>query len=71
MIHLIPLSAHNAAIVSSTHDPMENEPRPNGIACPACAKELIDLHPNSIMLTFPPKKSVFCRKCGWSGTRLC
>ena len=68
---LIPLSEHNALIEASVHDPMGNEPRPNGIACPSCGKELVDTSPNMILTSHPPLKNVFCRKCGWSGTRLC
>lgn len=67
---LITLEEHNAAMITSVADPMLNESRPNGIACPKCHRELCDLHPNRILTSLPPKKSVLCRRCGWSGTRL-
>lgn len=70
MTKLIPLSEHNATILRSTHDWMCNDPRPNGIACEKCGAELLDTNPNMVLTSMPPKKSVHCKKCGWSGYRL-
>jgi len=69
--HLISLSDFNSGILRSWHDPMLNESRPNGIACEKCGKELLDTHPNMILTSLPPQKSVHCKGCGFKGTRLC
>ena len=38
-------------------------PRPNGIACPKCGKEMHDLNAN-VLTSIPPKKAVSCLECG-------
>jgi len=68
---LISLSDHNAAIVNSVTDPFTNEPRPNGIACEKCGKELVDIAPNAVCAFAPLRKAVRCPACGWIGDRLC
>ncbi len=45
-------------------------PRPNGIACPMCGKELQDSTPLLTMTSNPPQKAVDCPACGWSGQRI-
>ncbi len=70
-LKLISLSDNNKAISESVADPLYGESRPNGISCPACFKELVDVAPNRILLTDPPKKAIRCKRCGWSGYRLC
>lgn len=47
-----------------------NEPRPNGIACPNCAEELVDSNPMITLTSFPPKKNVNCTKCDYVGYRV-
>ena len=40
------------------------EPVPNGIACPKCGEELVDvgsIHP----LSNPPQKQIYCPGCGY------
>ena len=46
------------------------EPRPNGIACPHCAEELVDSNPMITFTSFPPKKNVNCSKCDYVGYRI-
>lgn len=41
-----------------------------GIACPECGSELIDSNPHSILVSWPPKKTVHCSKCGYKGDRI-
>lgn len=38
-------------------------PRPNGIACPKCGKEMHDRNGN-ILTSYPPRKAVICLECG-------
>ena len=47
-----------------------SEPRPNGISCPNCAKELVDSNPMMTLTSFPPKKNVNCTKCDYVGYRI-
>jgi uncharacterized protein with PIN domain len=68
---LITLEDHNAAILTSVADPMLNESRPNGIACPKCSAELLDVTPGMVCAFAPLRKSVRCDKCGFLGDRLC
>lgn len=68
--NLVSLEEHNATIQASVHDWMMNEPRPNGVACPKCAQELVDVTPNMVLQSLPPKKAVRCQSCGWRGERL-
>ena len=42
----------------------------NGIKCPQCEEELFDTHPNIILSSLPPQKSIHCATCGWQGYRL-
>lgn len=44
-------------------------PMPNGIECPECKKELMDLDSN-ILCSFPPKRNIGC-ECGYRGYRYC
>jgi hypothetical protein len=45
-------------------------PRPNGIACPGCGKELVDFEPGVLLLSNPPHVRTACPACGWKGTRV-
>jgi len=47
-----------------------NEPLPNGIACPKCGKELLDVQRAITVSGRPPKKNVWCPACDWRGTRV-
>lgn len=67
---LISLKDWDNMVRSGVADPMLNQPRPNGISCPKCGHELVDITPNLILLTHPAQKAIRCRKCGWSGKRL-
>ena len=46
-------------------------PVPNGIACPKCGFELMDTHPNQILTSHPPQKTIGCVniECGYTGMR--
>ena len=43
-------------------------PQPNGLTCPKCGKEMMDLD-NSILCSYPPKKNIGC-ECGFRGYRI-
>lgn len=47
-----------------------NDPRPNGIACPRCGKELWDSCPMITLTSHPAQKNVHCPDCGHRGYRL-
>lgn len=61
------LEQHNQEIQDSAWKPY---PRPNGIECPLCKAELLDINSN-VLLSYPGQKEVKCSKCVWTGTRLC
>lgn len=42
---------------------------PNGIACPKCNNELYDTE-DLVTLSFPPKRSIMCTKCNYTGYRI-
>lgn len=44
--------------------------RLNGIQCPNCNKELYDIKPNILLASYPPKKSIVCNNCGYTGYRI-
>jgi len=46
-------------------------PRPNGIACPKCAHELVDTNQGITLASYPPQKDVSCPECGYRGYRWC
>jgi uncharacterized protein with PIN domain len=47
-------------------------PVKNGIACPNCGEELVDVNPNEVLTSNPPKKFIKCQneKCSYAGYRL-
>ena len=48
----------------------DNSPRLNGIECPKCGCELFDSAPMITMTSSPPKKSIMCNACGYTGYRI-
>lgn len=49
---------------------MDNSPRLNGIACPACGAELYDSNPMITLTSMPLQKNVHCSKCDYIGYRI-
>lgn len=47
-----------------------NAPRPSGIACTVCGKELMDSNPMLTLMSSPPQKNVHCPACGFMGYRV-
>ena len=43
---------------------------PNGVACPECGAELMDTHPNNVLMSYPPKLRVKCSECAFEGYRM-
>ena len=43
---------------------MPKFPRPNGIKCPKCSKEMFDID-SQVLLSNPPKKNVKCLSCNY------
>ena len=66
---LVPLSEFNNKMLFM-HS-IVNDPLANGIACPQCGKELYDKNPNVTLLTDPPRKSIICLGCDYTGYRYC
>jgi len=48
----------------------EYNPRPNGIACPKCGKELVDVEPNTMLTSWPPQLRIACQHCRYTGYRI-
>lgn len=42
----------------------------NGISCPTCGHELYDSFKNESLLSYPPQKSIYCKCCGYTGSRI-
>jgi len=64
------LEEHNARRREALMQKSREVPRLNGIACPKCGAELYDGDPWSTLLSYPPKKDVFCSKCEYRGCRI-
>jgi hypothetical protein len=65
------LKDHNKERLESYwRDMGDDSPVPNGISCPECEKELMDTNPLTVLLTYPPKKSIHCESCGYKGYRV-
>jgi|APSaa5957512535_1039671.scaffolds.fasta_scaffold56307_2 hypothetical protein len=43
--------------------------RLNGIECPMCQAELVDVNPMMALMSHPPRYQVGCSECNWTGTR--
>ena len=64
------LDAHNKDM-SKIYVGISTYPRPNGIACPECGRELMDT--NAVVLdSYPPQKNVHCSSsnCDFCGYRI-
>ncbi len=44
---------------------------PNGIACPKCGGELVDVDRGRVLASNPPQYDVKCPACGYRGYRVC
>lgn len=66
---LIPLEEANSA-AHEFHRKMKTYPKPNGLACPLCKKELMDSEA-AILCTSPAKRKVQCSSCDYIGYRIC
>lgn len=42
----------------------------NGIACPDCGSELLDINPNVVAMSLPPQYRIECSRCSYKGYRL-
>lgn len=51
------------------HADLTKYPKPNGIECPKCKKELMDSD-CMVLCSYPPQKNVEC-ECGYKGYRFC
>lgn len=63
------LASHNAAAGSFYDRPTVDVP--NGIACPACGAELVDVDRSCVLTSAPPKYAASCLACRWRGYRTC
>jgi hypothetical protein len=66
MKDLISLEEHNKAVQEQIFTPY---PKPNGIACPICQNELLDINNNVQLYSCPAQVHVKCSVCDWVGTR--
>jgi DNA-directed RNA polymerase subunit RPC12/RpoP len=67
---LLSFDEHNSNAWATQVNMYSIEPRPNGIACPKCGKELMDTNPNMTLTSYPAQKNVHCPKCGYTGYRI-
>lgn len=44
---------------------------PNGIACPQCGSELVDVDRSVQLMSNPPRYNTVCTACDYSGYRAC
>jgi uncharacterized protein with PIN domain len=42
---------------------------PNGIACPNCGAELMDINANTLKMSWPAQCDIKCSKCTFKSTR--
>lgn len=42
----------------------------NGIACPDCGSELLDVYPDITLMSSPPQYRIECSDCSYKGYRL-
>jgi hypothetical protein len=61
------LDEYNQEAISNFLE-MNTYPRPNGIACPKCGKEMVDLD-NTVLCSIPPQKNIGC-ECGFRDYRI-
>ena len=45
-------------------------PHGNGIACPNCGDELLDINPMMTLTSNPPQKEIHCPSCHYHGYRI-
>lgn len=45
-------------------------PSRNGIACPLCGNELLDLSPSVQLMSYPPQLDIGCTVCSYKATRV-
>ena len=65
---LVPLREHdNVRFLAHSRS---GTPRPNGIACPQCSKELWDSSPLETLTSDPPQKRIHCPHCKYRGERI-
>ena len=63
------LNEHNDEVWKQ-YEMLNKFPRPNGLECPDCKAELMDVD-NSVLCSYPPKKNVKCSKCKFTGYAYC
>lgn len=64
------LEEHNSKDSNWNRHIYDRSPRPNGIACPNCGKELMDTNPIYTLLSIPSKKNINCPSCDYVGYRI-
>jgi DNA-directed RNA polymerase subunit RPC12/RpoP len=60
------LQEHNADVIQQ-HKEEKEKSHLSGVACPECGIELEFINPWQMLMSYPPKKSVKCPKCGYNG----
>lgn len=64
------LKEHNDEAWKAWSMANREEAKPNGISCPECFSELVDLK-GVRLLSIPPQCHVLCPNCGYKGFRVC
>ena len=59
-------AASDSTIVTTYRD----EPYYNGIECPECESELVDTGPDIELTSYPPRKTINCLRCQYTGYRI-
>jgi hypothetical protein len=67
---LIPLNEYNEAKIAAHNLSIKRWNVPNGLACPECGCELVDVDPMMVLGGQPPQLDVFCTSCRFQGYRI-
>jgi transposase len=67
---LTPLEEYNRRQTRKYYDRTRKRYDPNGLACPDCGNELVDIDKNVQLMSSPPKIKVKCLNCDFVGFRI-
>lgn len=63
------IDEHNKKIIKE-YEEYKNKHQKTGVECPKCGSELLFVNEDIVLMTYPPKKYVYCSKCGYDSAIL-